>query len=55
MGAFFDCKSLINISIPDGVTEIATGVFGGCKSLTSIKYKGVTYESYDELKKAING
>ncbi len=34
--AFFDCKSLKSINIPDSVTEIGTRAFYGCKSLTLI-------------------
>lgn len=31
--AFLDCKNLININIPDGVTEIDQYAFSGCKRL----------------------
>ncbi len=41
--AFFDCKNLTGISIPDSVTNIDIGVFCGCTSLTSVTIgKGVT-------------
>ena len=34
--AFFSCKSLKNIVIPDGVTKLAAGLFYECSSLESI-------------------
>ena len=34
--AFFDCKSLRSIAIPDSVTKIGCYAFEGCSSLTSI-------------------
>ena len=35
-GAFEDCTSLTNITIPDSVTFIAQKTFSGCNNLTSI-------------------
>jgi hypothetical protein len=34
--AFYDCKNLKSISIPNSVTSIGDGAFGKCSSLTSI-------------------
>ena len=34
--AFSDCKSLININIPNGVTSIGDSAFSNCHSLTSV-------------------
>ena len=34
--AFYDCKSLVSITIPNSVTSIGTHAFHGCTSLTSI-------------------
>ena len=34
--AFWDCASLANIIIPDGVTNIGYAAFGYCTSLTNI-------------------
>ena len=41
--AFYRCRSLVDISIPDGVTEIGESAFYGCSSLKSVKVPvGVT-------------
>ena len=34
--AFYNCKNLLSITIPDGVTSIGTSVFKGCSTLKSI-------------------
>ena len=34
--AFFYCRGLTSVSIPEGVTSIGTGTFYGCSSLTSV-------------------
>ena len=34
--AFYDCKSLVSITIPNSVTSIGDGAFRGCTSLASI-------------------
>ena len=37
LGGFFDdCRSLVSVDIPEGVTIISEGMFRGCESLTSI-------------------
>lgn len=38
--AFYDCASLVSISIPTSVKEIEAGAFVGCTSLTKIYYGG---------------
>ena len=41
--AFYNCRSLISISLPEGVTSIGNNAFYNCSSLTSITIpKGVT-------------
>ena len=34
--AFYNCKSLVSITIPEGVISIGNGAFYGCSSLTSV-------------------
>ena len=34
--AFYDCKNLTSVVIPNSVTNIGTGAFGYCKGLTSV-------------------
>ena len=36
MHGFADCPNLVNITIPDSVTEIGVGAFRGCTSLTGV-------------------
>ena len=41
--SFYDCTSLTNITIPNGVTSIGDGAFNNCTSLTNITIpNGVT-------------
>ena len=41
--AFYDCKELVEITIPNSVTSISNGAFYGCSGLTSITIpSGVT-------------
>ena len=35
-GAFYNCNSMINVTIPSSVTSIGSSAFSGCSSLTSI-------------------
>lgn len=36
VGAFADCKTIVDITIPDSVVSIGSGAFSGCSSLESI-------------------
>ena len=38
--AFFDCRSLTNITIPNSITSIGSGAFSYCTSLTNVYYDG---------------
>ena len=41
--AFFNCRDLTSVTIPDGVTSIGGNAFDGCKGLTSVTIgSGVT-------------
>jgi hypothetical protein len=49
--AFYDCKDLINVSIPNGVTSIGKAAFSGCTGLASIEIpnsvKGIGKSAFD--------
>ena len=54
-GAFEDCSSLTNVTIPEGVLSIGSGAFSGCISLTSITIpNSVTSIGSGVFKKAYN-
>lgn len=35
-GAFADCKSLVTLTLPEGLTKIGSGAFAGCESLAVV-------------------
>ena len=53
-GAFDKCTSLIEATIPEGVSQMGGGVFSGCTSLASVVYKG-TMAQWDAIKKWFGG
>ena len=38
--AFYNCKALTSVSLPDQVTEVAFGAFQGCSALTDVELSG---------------
>lgn len=36
VGAFADCKTIVDVTIPDSVVNIGTGAFSGCANLESV-------------------
>ncbi len=53
-GAFDECTSLIEATIPEGVSQMGGRVFSGCTSLASVVYKG-TMAQWDAIKKWFGG
>ena len=51
--AFFSCTRLINITIPDSVTDIGQYAFWNCTSLTNITYQG-TKAQWDTISKGFH-
>jgi hypothetical protein len=49
-GAFYDCKSLNEITIPDSVTSIGYKAFAYCKSLKEIIFKDKTLDEVKQMK-----
>lgn len=54
--AFYNCKSVTSITIPDQAADFESNIFDGCENI-KVTYKGKTYdyEHIDDLYKAING
>ncbi len=48
--AFYDCKSLTNVTIGNGVKSIEYSAFSGCEKLTDIHFKGTKAE-WNAIKK----
>jgi hypothetical protein len=45
-GSFYGCKSLANVTIPNGVTSIGGGAFNGCDNLKAYVYENSYAEEY---------
>ena len=45
----FENTALTEITIPDSITNISYDIFQGCENLTSITWKGQTYNSASEF------
>ena len=50
--AFERCINLENITIPDSVNTVGDHVFLGCYGLKSIRYKGKSYHSEEDFRRA---
>jgi len=44
--AFYDCKGLIDINLPNSIVNMGRGAFGGCENLTSIIVQAEIPPSY---------
>ncbi len=47
--AFYDCKGLIDINIPNSIVNMGRGAFGGCENLTSIIVQAEIPPSYSPI------
>lgn len=55
MFAFADCTSLVNISIPEGVTSIGKYAFYKCNNLTGIIFENISGWFISDSDTAVSG